>query len=136
MALHCVARRRLVRKEYRNGNLGAPGASRRLLGSLPFLASFCAFFKGMKTEDKTVASVTGRETYDHTELSDMPTDAFVRFDKRNGLVGIAFPKFLDYRRRRLAEEINRLRAGYRLSFKLAKNFEVANKAHRILYYCL
>src|SRR4051812_43024725 len=29
-----------------------------------------AFFKGMKTEDKTVAGVTGMEAYDHTELSD------------------------------------------------------------------
>jgi len=57
-----------------------------------------AFFKGLRTEEKTVASPTGMEMYDHTELSDRPTDAFVRFDKRNGLVGIAFPKFLDGRK--------------------------------------
>ena len=28
-----------------------------------------AFFKGMKTEDKTAADATGLEAYDHTELS-------------------------------------------------------------------
>ena len=57
-----------------------------------------AFFKGLKTEDKTSVNATGLEAYDHTELTDEPTDAFVRFDKRNGLVGIAFPKFLDGRK--------------------------------------
>ena len=57
-----------------------------------------AFFKGLKTEDKTAVNATGLEAYDHTELSDEPTDAFVQFDKRNGLVGIAFPKFLDGRK--------------------------------------
>jgi hypothetical protein len=57
-----------------------------------------AFFKGIKTEDKTAVNATGLDAYDHTELRDEPTDAFVRFDKRNGLVGIAFPKFLDGRK--------------------------------------
>ena len=57
-----------------------------------------AFFKGMKTEQKTSVNATGLEAYDHTELRDEPTDAYVRFDRRNGLVGIAFPKFLDGRK--------------------------------------
>jgi hypothetical protein len=57
-----------------------------------------AFFKGLKTEDKTAANASGLDAYDHTELSDQPTDSFVRFDKRNGLVGIAFPRFLDGRK--------------------------------------
>ncbi len=59
---------------------------------------FNAFFKGLKTEDKTSVNATGLEAYDHTELTDEPTDAFVQFNKRNGLVGIAFPKFLDGRK--------------------------------------
>ncbi len=54
-----------------------------------------AFFKGLRTEQKTATSATGLEVYDHTELRDEPSDAYVRFDKRNGLVGIAFPKFLN-----------------------------------------
>ena len=54
-----------------------------------------AFFKGLKTEQKTSVNATGLEAYDHTELRDEPTDAYVRFDKRNGLVGIAFPRFLN-----------------------------------------
>ena len=57
-----------------------------------------AFFKGLKTEDKTSAGATGLEVYDHTELADVPTDEYVRFDKRNGMVGIAFPRFLDGRK--------------------------------------
>lgn len=57
-----------------------------------------AFFKGIRAENKTAAGPTGTEAYDHTELSDRPTDAFVQFDRRNGLVGIAFPKFLDGRK--------------------------------------
>jgi Protein of unknown function (DUF1549)/Protein of unknown function (DUF1553) len=57
-----------------------------------------AFFKGLKTEAKTAVSATGLESYDHTELHDVPTDSFVQFDKRNGMVGIAFPRFLDGRK--------------------------------------
>jgi hypothetical protein len=57
-----------------------------------------AFFKGLRAEDKTAPSATGLEAYDHTELRDEPTDTYVRFDRRNGLVGIAFPKFLDGRK--------------------------------------
>ncbi len=57
-----------------------------------------AFFRGMKTEEKRKADATGLEAYDHTELSDEPTDAYVRYDKRNGMVGIAFPRFLDGRK--------------------------------------
>ena len=54
-----------------------------------------AFFKGLKREDKTAVNDTGLEAYDHTEVTDEPSDAYVRFEKRNGLVGIAFPRFLN-----------------------------------------
>ncbi len=41
---------------------------------------------------------TGGEVYDHTELHDNPTGSHVSYDKRNGMVGIAFPRFLDGRK--------------------------------------
>jgi hypothetical protein len=57
-----------------------------------------AFFKGVRPEQVTKPNDTGGEVYDHTELRDNPTDAYVSFDKRNGMVGIAFPRFLDGRK--------------------------------------
>ncbi len=57
-----------------------------------------AFFKGMRTEEVRKADATGLEAYDHTELRDEPTDSYVRFERRNGLMGIAFPQFLDGRK--------------------------------------
>jgi hypothetical protein len=57
-----------------------------------------AFFKGMKTEDVTKADATGLDAYDHTELTDDPTDRFVTFETRKGLVLGAFPRFLDGRK--------------------------------------
>jgi hypothetical protein len=57
-----------------------------------------AFFKGMKTENVRKPDATGLDAYDHTELMDEPTDSYVRFDRRNGLVGVAFPRFLDGRK--------------------------------------
>jgi hypothetical protein len=69
-----------------------------------------AFFKGMKAEDVTVPSATGMEAYDHTDLSDIPTDptdSYVRFDRRDGMVGIAFPRFLDGRKIRQGPDVVR-----------------------------
>jgi len=57
-----------------------------------------AFFKGMRIEEVRAADATGLERVDHTELRDEPTDEFARFDRRNGLVGVAFPRFLDGRK--------------------------------------
>ncbi|MGO9465225.1 MAG: DUF1549 and DUF1553 domain-containing protein [Isosphaeraceae bacterium] len=57
-----------------------------------------AFFKGMKTREIRKPDATGLEAYDHTELTDEPTDTYVTFDRRNGLVGVAFPRFLDGRK--------------------------------------
>jgi hypothetical protein len=57
-----------------------------------------AFFKGVRGQPVTKPNNTGGEVYDHTELQDNPTDAYVSFDKRNGMVGIAFPRFLDGRK--------------------------------------
>jgi hypothetical protein len=57
-----------------------------------------AFFKGMRAENVRKADATGLDAYDHTELTDEPVDSYVRFDRRNGLVGITFPRFLDGRK--------------------------------------
>ena len=57
-----------------------------------------AFFKGVRTEDVTRTTETGGEVFDHTVLRDEPTDAYVSYDKRNGMVGIAFPRFVDGRK--------------------------------------
>ena len=57
-----------------------------------------AFFKGLKREDVTKADSTGGEVYDHTVLTDEPSEAYAQYDRRNGLVGIAFPKYLDGRK--------------------------------------
>jgi hypothetical protein len=66
-----------------------------------------AFFKGLRSEDVQVANATGAEVYDHTELRDEPTDAHSSFDKRNGLVGIAFPKYLDGRKISQGSDVDR-----------------------------
>jgi hypothetical protein len=56
-----------------------------------------AFFKGMRAEQVRKADATGLEVVDHTDLRDEPTESYVSFDRRNSMVGIAFPKFLDGR---------------------------------------
>ncbi len=66
-----------------------------------------AFFKGIKAERVTAPSATGQEAYDHTDVSDMPTDTYVRFDRRDGMVGIAFPRFLDGRKISQGEDVDR-----------------------------
>jgi hypothetical protein len=57
-----------------------------------------AFFKGMRATQVRKPDATGMDAYDHTELTDEPTDSYVTFDRRNGLVGVAFPRFLDGRK--------------------------------------
>jgi hypothetical protein len=85
-----------------------------------------AFFKGMKTEEVRKADATGLEKVDHTELRDEPTEEFARFDRRNGLVGVAFPKFLDGRKiSQGADVIRRAELGKLIS---APNNEMLGKA--------
>ncbi len=54
-----------------------------------------AFFRGIKAEEKNATNAAGLETYDHTELRDEPSTATARFERRNGMMGVAFPTFLD-----------------------------------------
>ncbi|MFO0910259.1 MAG: DUF1549 and DUF1553 domain-containing protein [Isosphaeraceae bacterium] len=66
-----------------------------------------AFFKGLRRENVNKADATGADVYDHTELSDNPTDAFSQYDRRNGLVGIAFPRYIDGRKISQGTDIDR-----------------------------
>ncbi len=66
-----------------------------------------AFFKGIKADPVRRPNATGMQVVDHIEVSDEPTDAYVRFDKRNGMVGIAFPRFLDGRKISQGTDVNR-----------------------------
>jgi hypothetical protein len=66
-----------------------------------------AFFKGLKRQEVRKADATGAVVLDHTELRDEPTEAFAQFDRRNGLVGIAFPRFLDGRKISQGTDVDR-----------------------------
>lgn len=66
-----------------------------------------AFLKGIRSRDVNKANATGADVYDHTEVFDEPTDAFASFDRRNGLVGIAFPTFLDGRKISQGTDVDR-----------------------------
>ena len=57
-----------------------------------------AFFKGIRAEPVRKADATGRDAYDHTELRDEPTDVYVSYDRRDGMVGTTFPRYLDGRK--------------------------------------
>jgi hypothetical protein len=57
-----------------------------------------AFYKGLRQQRVQKPNNAGMMVLDHVELSDEPSDAYSTYDKRNGLVGIAFPRFLDGRK--------------------------------------
>lgn len=57
-----------------------------------------AFFRGVRSREVRTSNATGAVAYDYTELTEEPTDAFATYEKRNALVGIAFPTFLDGRK--------------------------------------
>ena len=66
-----------------------------------------AFYKGLRKEDVRKPDATGAEVIDHTELRDDPSEAFSQYDRRNGLVGIAFPRFLDGRKISQGSDVDR-----------------------------
>ncbi len=57
-----------------------------------------AFYQGLKKMDVRTADAAGTEIYDHTDLSDVPTDKFSKYERRDARLGIAFPTFLDGRK--------------------------------------
>jgi len=66
-----------------------------------------AFFKGVRARDVRKPDATGANVIDHIELTDEPSDAFASFDKRNGLMGVAFPRFLDGRKISQGTDVDR-----------------------------
>lgn len=66
-----------------------------------------AFYRGVKAERVRKTDDSGKEVTDHTELTDEPTEDYARFDRRNGMVGIALPKYLDGRKLEGGESVNR-----------------------------
>jgi hypothetical protein len=66
-----------------------------------------AFFMGIRREAVRATEASGKEAIDHYELSDEPTALYATFDKRNGLVGIAFPKYLDGRKISQGADVDR-----------------------------
>jgi len=66
-----------------------------------------AFFKGVRSREVRKTDATGASVVDHVDLSDEPTDAFASYDKRNGLMGVAFPRFLDGRKISQGTDVDR-----------------------------
>lgn len=69
--------------------------------------SINAFFKGVRQREVSKADPTGLVSYDHTELRDEPTAEFSQYSRRNGLMGIAFPRFLDGRKISQGTDVDR-----------------------------
>ena len=66
-----------------------------------------AFYKGLKREEVRTADAAGREVVDHVELSDMPSDKYSSYERRDARLGIAFPTFLDGRKISQNADVNR-----------------------------
>ncbi len=69
-----------------------------------------AFYKGIKKEDVMTADAAGTETYNHTELSDQPSDKWASFERRDARLGIAFPTYLDGRKISQNKDVDRREA--------------------------
>ncbi len=69
-----------------------------------------AFYQGLKKKDVRVADAAGTENYDHTDVSDAPTDAYAKFERRDARIGIAFPTFLDGRKISQKKDVDRREA--------------------------
>ncbi len=66
-----------------------------------------AFYKGVKRRRVMKEDATGKEVIDHVEVDDEPTDAFASYDRRNAMVGVAFPKYLDGRKISQGTDVDR-----------------------------
>jgi hypothetical protein len=69
-----------------------------------------AFFKGVRAREETRETATGAEEYDHTVVYDEPSEAYSTYEKRNAIVGIAFPTFLDGRKISQGTDVDRREA--------------------------
>jgi hypothetical protein len=69
-----------------------------------------AFFKGVRQEDVSRTNAIGIDEYAFTRVEDEPTSAWSTYEKRNAIVGIAFPTFLDGRKISQDTDVNRREA--------------------------
>jgi hypothetical protein len=69
-----------------------------------------AFFKGLKRQEVRTANAAGVEMADHYELSDVPTEAYSKYERRDARLGIVFPTFLDGRKISQGKDVNRREA--------------------------
>lgn len=69
--------------------------------------SINAFFKGVRTRDVFETDATGARVRAATEVYDEPTSAYSTFERRNAMVGIAFPAFLDGRKISQGTDVDR-----------------------------
>ncbi len=69
-----------------------------------------AFYQGLKKKDVRVADAAGTEVYNHTVLTDEPTDKFSKYERRDARLGIAFPTFLDGRKISQNKDVDRREA--------------------------
>jgi hypothetical protein len=69
-----------------------------------------AFFKGVRQRDETTTNAVGVEQYAFTTVEDEPTEAWSTYEKRNAIIGIAFPTFLDGRKISQGTDVDRRKA--------------------------
>ena len=69
-----------------------------------------AFYKGLKRKEFRAANAAGVEMTDHYELSDVPSDGYSKYERRDARLGIAFPTFLDGRKIGQGKDVNRREA--------------------------
>jgi len=69
-----------------------------------------AFFKGIRSEKVQKTDAAGALVDDHVELNDRPSGAYSKYEKRNAVVGIAFPTYLDGTKISQGEDVDRREA--------------------------
>lgn len=66
-----------------------------------------AFFRGIEVQEVTGTDASGAEVTTGYELTDSPSDAYAKFDRRDGMVKIVFPTYLDGTKIGQGPDVNR-----------------------------
>lgn len=66
-----------------------------------------AFFRGVRTREVSRTSKTGVEETAYYEVFDSPTDAYARYDRRDGTIRIVYPTYLDGRKISQGTDVDR-----------------------------
>ena len=81
-----------------------------------------AFYKGTKRREVEKVDSSGAEVVDHVELYDEPSDDWAQFERRNAVVGVVPPTYLDGRRVMGSEVDRRVELGRMLADPDNKQF--------------